>query len=211
MATIRKTRGDDIDAACGQLAGRVIDRTTVAHGHQAHRHSVVQDAWQPRMTQRAGCWQHCRGPAVHGLRHHARRWPRRSTDQDAATRQHQARRGLHAAGPAGSAAKDKLERAEKQDPNNVEGALTRWRSCQERLNQPADAERHYQDGAAALAGQRRRHATPMRCSCADRRRSTRPCELFDAVIRNRLYRTPWAAADQCRRSACVRTSAMPMP
>src|SRR5690606_12384117 len=28
MATIRKTRGDDIDAACGQLAGRVVDRTT---------------------------------------------------------------------------------------------------------------------------------------------------------------------------------------
>jgi 23S rRNA (adenine2503-C2)-methyltransferase len=27
VATIRKTRGDDIDAACGQLAGRVIDRT----------------------------------------------------------------------------------------------------------------------------------------------------------------------------------------
>ena len=25
--TIRKTRGDDIDAACGQLAGDVIDRT----------------------------------------------------------------------------------------------------------------------------------------------------------------------------------------
>jgi 23S rRNA (adenine2503-C2)-methyltransferase len=32
MATIRKTRGDDIDAACGQLAGRVIDRTTVRMG-----------------------------------------------------------------------------------------------------------------------------------------------------------------------------------
>ena len=28
MATIRRTRGDDIDAACGQLAGRVHDRTT---------------------------------------------------------------------------------------------------------------------------------------------------------------------------------------
>jgi 23S rRNA (adenine2503-C2)-methyltransferase len=27
IATIRKTRGDDIDAACGQLAGRVKDRT----------------------------------------------------------------------------------------------------------------------------------------------------------------------------------------
>ena len=27
IATVRKTRGDDIDAACGQLAGKVIDRT----------------------------------------------------------------------------------------------------------------------------------------------------------------------------------------
>jgi 23S rRNA (adenine2503-C2)-methyltransferase len=27
IATIRKTRGDDIDAACGQLAGQVVDRT----------------------------------------------------------------------------------------------------------------------------------------------------------------------------------------
>jgi 23S rRNA (adenine2503-C2)-methyltransferase len=27
IATTRKTRGDDIDAACGQLAGRVQDKT----------------------------------------------------------------------------------------------------------------------------------------------------------------------------------------
>ena len=27
VTTIRKTRGDDIDAACGQLAGKVLDRT----------------------------------------------------------------------------------------------------------------------------------------------------------------------------------------
>jgi 23S rRNA (adenine2503-C2)-methyltransferase len=27
VSTVRKTRGDDIDAACGQLAGRVLDRT----------------------------------------------------------------------------------------------------------------------------------------------------------------------------------------
>jgi 23S rRNA (adenine2503-C2)-methyltransferase len=27
IATVRKTRGDDIDAACGQLAGQVVDRT----------------------------------------------------------------------------------------------------------------------------------------------------------------------------------------
>ena len=32
IATVRKTRGDDIDAACGQLAGRVNDRTLVRLG-----------------------------------------------------------------------------------------------------------------------------------------------------------------------------------
>ena len=31
-ATVRRTRGDDIDAACGQLAGQVQDRTTVRLG-----------------------------------------------------------------------------------------------------------------------------------------------------------------------------------
>jgi 23S rRNA (adenine2503-C2)-methyltransferase len=29
VATVRKTRGDDIAAACGQLAGDVVDRTKV--------------------------------------------------------------------------------------------------------------------------------------------------------------------------------------
>jgi 23S rRNA (adenine2503-C2)-methyltransferase len=32
LATIRRTRGEDIDAACGQLAGRVADRTRVRLG-----------------------------------------------------------------------------------------------------------------------------------------------------------------------------------
>ncbi len=32
IATIRRTRGDDIDAACGQLKGRVLDRTMVRLG-----------------------------------------------------------------------------------------------------------------------------------------------------------------------------------
>jgi 23S rRNA (adenine2503-C2)-methyltransferase len=32
IATIRRTRGDDIDAACGQLAGQVVDRTLVRLG-----------------------------------------------------------------------------------------------------------------------------------------------------------------------------------
>ena len=42
LATIRKTRGDDIDAACGQLAGRVIDRTTVRLGNKTFGVAVQQ-------------------------------------------------------------------------------------------------------------------------------------------------------------------------
>jgi len=42
LATIRRTRGEDIDAACGQLAGRVIDRTTVRLGNK-----VIGVAHQP--------------------------------------------------------------------------------------------------------------------------------------------------------------------
>jgi 23S rRNA (adenine2503-C2)-methyltransferase len=34
MATIRRTRGDDIDAACGQLVGRVADRTATRLGER---------------------------------------------------------------------------------------------------------------------------------------------------------------------------------
>jgi 23S rRNA (adenine2503-C2)-methyltransferase len=40
IATIRRTRGDDIDAACGQLAGQVVDRmkrkTVRIHSHPGH-------------------------------------------------------------------------------------------------------------------------------------------------------------------------------
>ena len=36
IATIRRTRGDDIDAACGQLAGQVTDRTLVRLGSRRH-------------------------------------------------------------------------------------------------------------------------------------------------------------------------------
>ncbi len=42
MATIRRTRGDDIDAACGQLVGRVNDRTTTRLGQKLFPVTVVQ-------------------------------------------------------------------------------------------------------------------------------------------------------------------------
>lgn len=34
IVTVRKTRGDDIDAACGQLAGKVVDKTRRAEVHR---------------------------------------------------------------------------------------------------------------------------------------------------------------------------------
>ena len=46
VTTIRKTRGDDIDAACGQLAGDVKDRTGVAHRIAQQRAVPIQ--WTDR-------------------------------------------------------------------------------------------------------------------------------------------------------------------
>jgi 23S rRNA (adenine2503-C2)-methyltransferase len=44
IATTRRTRGDDIDAACGQLAGRVTDRTLVRLGAKLSGSSSVAAA-----------------------------------------------------------------------------------------------------------------------------------------------------------------------
>jgi 23S rRNA (adenine2503-C2)-methyltransferase len=48
IATVRRTRGEDIDAACGQLVGRVLDRTSVRLGTRvaaaAARAGVPADA-----------------------------------------------------------------------------------------------------------------------------------------------------------------------
>ncbi len=41
LATVRRTRGDDIDAACGQLVGRVVDRT---RRQARHREKLAEDA-----------------------------------------------------------------------------------------------------------------------------------------------------------------------
>jgi 23S rRNA (adenine2503-C2)-methyltransferase len=41
VTTVRKTRGDDIDAACGQLAGDVLDRTRAAQRMAQRRSSEV--------------------------------------------------------------------------------------------------------------------------------------------------------------------------
>jgi 23S rRNA (adenine2503-C2)-methyltransferase len=41
IVTTRKTRGDDIDAACGQLAGKVSDRVRVRLGDKTIRAATV--------------------------------------------------------------------------------------------------------------------------------------------------------------------------
>jgi len=59
VTTVRKTRGDDIDAACGQLAGDVMDRTDVAKrmslltplppASAESSHAAVAIQWHPAM------------------------------------------------------------------------------------------------------------------------------------------------------------------
>ncbi len=44
MATVRRTRGEDIDAACGQLVGRVLDRTSVRLGTRVAAAAARTDA-----------------------------------------------------------------------------------------------------------------------------------------------------------------------
>ena len=44
IATVRRTRGDDIDAACGQLVGQVLDRTRRSREHRARLEGRVDAA-----------------------------------------------------------------------------------------------------------------------------------------------------------------------
>ena len=48
VTTVRKTRGDDIDAACGQLAGEVRDRTRVEHRIALQRRVTLSPATPAR-------------------------------------------------------------------------------------------------------------------------------------------------------------------
>ncbi len=54
VTTIRKTRGDDIDAACGQLAGDVKDRTNVHARLSKHRHIAIRQIDRPTRVGKEG-------------------------------------------------------------------------------------------------------------------------------------------------------------
>lgn len=52
VTTVRKTRGDDIDAACGQLAGDVLDRTNAAQRLAQRRRVEGQPVvWKPSIKE----------------------------------------------------------------------------------------------------------------------------------------------------------------
>ncbi len=52
VTTVRKTRGDDIDAACGQLAGDVLDRTNAAQRLAQRRREEGQPVvWKPSIKE----------------------------------------------------------------------------------------------------------------------------------------------------------------
>ncbi len=51
VTTVRKTRGDDIDAACGQLAGDVRDRTRVGERIARQRTLILRPASAPELGQ----------------------------------------------------------------------------------------------------------------------------------------------------------------
>ena len=93
VTTVRKTRGDDIDAACGQLAGDVKDRTRAAERMAQRRTVILHPACrrpprpQPRSNdpmskavsdcdarplRQALCWRRCRLSAG-SLRQHQQR------------------------------------------------------------------------------------------------------------------------------------------
>jgi 23S rRNA (adenine2503-C2)-methyltransferase len=42
VTTVRRTRGDDIDAACGQLAGDIVDRTRLAQRGERRRVAIAR-------------------------------------------------------------------------------------------------------------------------------------------------------------------------
>lgn len=54
VTTVRKTRGDDIDAACGQLAGDVRDRTDVARRISKQRTIMLKVVAEPAIQERSG-------------------------------------------------------------------------------------------------------------------------------------------------------------
>lgn len=107
-------------------------------------------------------------------------------------------------------AKDKLERAEKQDPRNVE-VHTALAFLYERLNNPKQAESHYRT-AGRLAPDSAEVANNYAVFLCRNGKIDPAIAMFEKAARNPLYVTPWAAltnAAVCLRSGKRSQEAIP--
>ena len=98
-------------------------------------------------------------------------------------------------------AKEKLERAEKQDPKNIE-AHTSLAILYERLGRNEDAERQYQ-AALRIAPDSAEVANNYAVFLCRTGKVEPAIKLFETAAKDQLYRTPWAAhtnAGVCLRS-----------
>jgi type IV pilus assembly protein PilF len=99
-------------------------------------------------------------------------------------------------------AKEKLDRAVKQDPRNVEGQ-TSMAFLQERLNNPEEAERYYRN-AQRLEPDNAEVANNYAVFLCRTGKTDKALEMFDTASKNPLYRTPWAALTNS--AVCLRAA-----
>ena len=107
-------------------------------------------------------------------------------------------------------AKEKLERAEKQDPKNIE-AHTSLAVLYERLGRNEDAERQYQ-AALRYAPDSAEVANNYAVFLCRTGKVEPAIKLFETAAKDQLYRTPWAAhtnAGVCLRSNKRSADAVP--
>jgi type IV pilus assembly protein PilF len=97
-------------------------------------------------------------------------------------------------------AEDKLEKAEKQDPKSheVQYALALF---SERMNEPAEADRHFQ-AALKLAPNNGEVTNAYAVFLCRSNKIDAAQKLFEDVVRNQLYSTPWVAATNA--GVCLR-------
>jgi type IV pilus assembly protein PilF len=99
-------------------------------------------------------------------------------------------------------AKDKLERAEKQDPKNLQ-VHTSLAFLYEKLNKPEDAEKQYQE-ALRLAPESADVANNYAVFQCRAGKVDHAIKLFDTAAQDKLYSTPWAAYTNA--AVCLRAN-----
>lgn len=99
-------------------------------------------------------------------------------------------------------AKEKLDRAEQQDPRNVE-MHTAKAFLNERLNRPAEADRHYR-AAQRLAPDSAEVANNYAVFLCRNGKPEQAISLFETAAKDVLYRTPWAALTNA--AVCLRSN-----